>query len=654
MGLYDDLHDFDVLYGQPVKPPERDLPRLELAPFPRERFLKWCQGLKIQTKDFGLKRFELLGTQIYVLDEICKGLSEGVSTFVILKARQLGMSTFFIALDLFWAFEHKGLSGAFATHTDQSKALFRNIIKTFFSNLPKSHKINYTTENRDMLILKNNSMFAYLTAGTKQKDVSSLGRSGAFNFLHASECAFWGTEEDKKELMATLSTHYKHRLQIFESTANGFNHWEEQYAQAKQSPTQRAIFVGWWRNELYRFNQDHPWFYIYMPEAQLTPLTHLERRRVAAVKQIYNVEIASEQIAWYRWKITEELEGDQAKADEMFPWTEDDAFVATGAKFFTNDSLTLAMRRARKRLLLSYRYLMSDQWAATGVVECAPKQATLKIWEEPVSNGVYSIGCDPAYGSSDDADRSVIHVARCFADRLIQVAEFCTTEVSTYQCAWVLAHLAGYYRAVSVNLEISGPGTTVFDELERLRRELAMTGAAKDERTDLQNVLAAMKYYMYKKPDNPQGGLVYQWRTSSSEIKSVLMNGFKDAFELNRHIICSLYCLEEMKGVVLEGGQIHGEGRKKDDRVVAAALAHEMWRRWIQPRLHGAGLTYAAATANDVKGPPTTIEKIAIDYLRRAKILAPGQNIGEANPDSGDAATATRSGTTFRVHARRR
>jgi len=112
--------------------------------------------------------------------------------------------------------------------------------------------------------------------------------------------------------------------------------------------------------------------------------------------------------------------------------------------------------------------------------------------------------------------------------------------------------------------------------------------------------------------------------------------------------------LEEMKGVVLEGGQIHGEGRKKDDRVVAAALAHEMWRRWIQPRLHGAGLTYAAATANDVKGPPTTIEKIAIDYLRRAKILAPGQNIGEANPDSGDAATATRSGTTFRVHARRR
>jgi len=390
-----------------------------------------------------------------------------------------------------------------------------------------------------------------------------------------------------------------------------------------------------------------------MPEAQNTPLSHLERRRIAAVKQIYNVEISCEQIAWYRWKLREELENDQAKMDEMFPFSEEDAFVATGAKFFTNDSLTLAMRRARKRLLLSYRYLMSDQWASTGVVECSPKQATLKIWEEPVSNGVYSIGCDPAYGSSDDADRSVIHVARCYADRLIQVAEFCTTEVSTYQCAWVLAHLAGYYRNVSVNLEISGPGTTVFDELERLRRELALLGHATDDKIELQNILSAMKYYMYKKPDNPQGGLVYQWRTSSSEIKSVLMNGFKDAFELNRHLVFSLYCLEEMKGIVLEGGLIHGEGRKKDDRVVAAALAHEMWRRWIQPRLHGAGLTYAAASANDVKGPPTQVEKIAIDYLRRAKILAPGQNLGEAATDSGSSTPGTVVGKTFRVTARR-
>ena len=53
--------------------------------FPRERFLKFCAALRIQSRDEGLTPFKLLGSQIYILDEICKGLAEGISTFVILK-----------------------------------------------------------------------------------------------------------------------------------------------------------------------------------------------------------------------------------------------------------------------------------------------------------------------------------------------------------------------------------------------------------------------------------------------------------------------------------------------------------------------------------------------------------------------------------------
>src|SRR5215472_17218911 len=117
------------------------LPDGKVAPFPRERFLGFIAHLRILTKEFGIIPLRMLGTQRYVLDQICDGLSEGITSFVILKARQLGMSTFFIALDLFWAFEHAGLSGAFATHTDQSKNQFRNIIKLFLANLPKNYKI---------------------------------------------------------------------------------------------------------------------------------------------------------------------------------------------------------------------------------------------------------------------------------------------------------------------------------------------------------------------------------------------------------------------------------------------------------------------------------------------------------------------------------
>ena len=47
------------------------------------------------------------------------------------------------------------------------------------------------------------------------------------------------------------------------------------------------------------------------------------------------------------------------------------------------------------------------------------------------------VGADPAYGSSDWADRFCIQVYRCYADGLDRVAEFATSELNTYQFAWV-------------------------------------------------------------------------------------------------------------------------------------------------------------------------------------------------------------------------
>jgi len=615
--------------------PARIAPKVK--PFPRERFEAWLKTLRIQTKDFGLQTFKMLGSQSYVLDEICQGLEKGISTFVILKARQLGMSTFFIALDLFWAMEHPGLCGTFATHTDTSKAQFRNIIKVFLRHLPASHKIQHETENRDMIILKNSSMFVYLVAGVKEKTTSNMGRSGASNFLHATEVGFWGSPEDKKELVATMSTHYAHRLEIYESTANGYNHFQEQWEQAKDSPTQKTIFVGWWRNELYAFEQGHPWFPHYMPHGIETTFNPLERKRAKEVKEQYGFTVTPEQIAWYRWYLAEKADGDQSKMDEQFPWTEEDAFVATGARFFTNESLTDAFKRARKIPFLPFSYSLKQRWQDTQVLPVKNQsRATLKIYEEPDPLGEYVMGVDPSYGSSDTADRNCIHVARCFSDRLVQVAEFCAADAAAYQCAWVLAHLAGWYRNVMVNLEITGPGTAVWDELLQLRNAVqqARIETSEDGKPiaanappELRHVLMNIRHYLYRKPDHP-GELAHHWRTTH-ETKKVAMVSFRDAFELRRHIINSMHCLDEMKGIVQDEGYIGGEGRSKDDRVIAAALAHIAWKQWIQPRLRNMGLTFERAMRESQTGRPNMIQKMAIDYLRNAKILLPGENIGD-------------------------
>lgn len=601
----------------------RVLPPAGVAPFPRARFEQFLSRVKIQTKDFGLVPMDMLGTQLYVLDEMEAAYNQGITTFYILKARQLGITVFFVLLDIFWAMEHPGLLGSFVTHTDASKSLFRNTIKVMFANLPKTHKIKWDIENRDMLILKNGSLFQYLVAGIKEKSKGGLGRSSANNYIHGTEVAFWGSPDDLNELSATMSTHYKHRLKIEETTANGFNFWEERYRAAKTDPTICTIFVGWWRHDHYSFPDDHPWFRVYMPQGHDTPLHILERKRCRLVREAFGVEVTRNQIAWYRWHLESEVQGDQCKMDEMFPWVEDDAFVSTGSVFFTNDSLTEASRRARQQKFMPYKYQMTERWQDTIVINTRDRRAELKVWEEADPAGHYVIGCDPAYGSSEAADRAVIHVARCFSDRLVQVAEFVSPTISTYQCAWTLCHLAGYYRNVMVNLEMNGPGEAVFNEMNALRTQTRdMVSYAPDGKVahDLRRVLNMMRHFLYARADSMTAQLAYQWRTSGSN-KPPMLNSFKDAFELKRFVINSMMLIDEMKTIVVDGGHIAAEGTHKDDRVMAAALAHEAWRKWMQPKLRNMGLTFERAYMESIGAGPDQAQRMALNYLQSQKIV---------------------------------
>lgn len=591
-------------------------------PFPRERFLAFCEQLRILTKDFGLIPMRMLGTQTYVLDELCAGVADGVTTFYFLKARQLGLSTFFLALDIFWAMENAGLLASFATHEEKSKAVFRNVLKVFFANLPKQYKIRWDLENRDMVSFQNTSLIQYLVAGTKEKIKGGLGRSSANNYVHATETAFWGAPDDLNELAATFSSHYRRRLWIEETTANGFNFWEQRWREAEDDPTVRRVFVGWWRHDHYRYDKEHPYYKAFMPEGEDTPLHIIERMRRDRVAKRYGIIVDREQIAWYRWMLETRQGGDQSKMDELYPWLPEDAFVATGAQYFTNVTLTQAQQRARNQPFLAYKYSMSNRWQDTMVMQVKQKKrAELRIWEEATPYGYYSIGCDPAYGSSEEADRAVICVARVFADKLVQVAEFVSPVISTYQCAWALAHLCGYYgaRDLLLTLEINGPGEAVFNELRELRHKTAGAVPEKGEH-DLRKVFANMRHFLYQRTDSMRGELAFQWRTNSNN-KPPMMAHFKDAFELKHFVLNSMPLLEEMQTTIIDGGNVTAESGKKDDRVIAAALAHEGYRRKMKRRLEAIGETFQQAYERSTGQEPDAAKKMVLNYLRSQNIV---------------------------------
>src|SRR5882724_578201 len=536
-----------------------------VAPFPTERFVAFLGKLKVQSKDFGLVPFRLLGSQRYVMDQIAAGLAQGVTTFVILKNRQAGISTFFLALDMFWAFEHKGLLGVFMTHKEEARDDFRATVEVFFAETPKNFRISYVRHNRNLLILKNGSRFRYLITGTSETKKGGLGRGGAANYLHSTETAFYGNGDDLGEFRSQMSSLYPHRLQVYESTANGYNHFFDMWDQAISDPTKRAIFVGWWRDERNQLPVNHPFFANYMPDGVKTSLLAIERKRVREVREQYGFEISLQQIAWYRWHLASEKEGDQALMDQEMPWTPDDAFQATGSKFFTVEALTDCMRYAKKQAFQTFRYKLGMKFDETEVRQVKDVRAELRIWEHPSRFGYYSLACDPAYGSSDEADRTVISIWRCYSDCLVQVAEYCSTQPSTYQCAWVLAHLAGYYGLTFCMpiLEMNGPGQAVFDELEKVRR-MASEIKPHDENAHIRNILANMRHYFYRRMDNPGGGeMLYQWKTTH-ELKTRAYNQLKNGIELHRMIPRSMPLLEEMQRIVNDGGSIGAEGRAKD------------------------------------------------------------------------------------------
>ena len=581
--------------------------------FNKDLFYKFCSELKIETKEQGLRKMNnLLGTQTYVMDEIAKGLQDDIHFFVILKGRQLGITTISLALDLYWHFTHPGLQGTLTTDTEENRDMFRSTLSMYMEGLPKEYRIPLLAHNRNQLSLKNRSRLFYQVAGLRAK--GSLGRGKAITYLHGTETSSWGDEEGLASLLASLAETNKDRLYIFESTARGFNMFHDMYTTAKKARTQRAIFCGWWRNELYAADPDSSVYKVYW-DGKLTPE---EKEWTKDIKKLYDVEINSRQMAWWRWKMFEGIKDDSLMYQE-FPPTEDYAFVMTGTSFFSNSRCTDAFKKAKSKSYDSYRYIFGANFPDTEVIKSTERLATLKVWEEPVDTAYYVIGADPAYGSSDWADRFCIQIYRVYADGLDQVASFATSEMNTYQFAWVIAHLAGAYKNSTLNLEVNGPGQAVINELRNLKRQATSLGGAMG--AELMNVYGSMQNYIWRRNDT-LGGVSNSigWLTTAAT-KERMLTYMKDYFERNMMNIYDIDTIDEMKTVVRDGGSIEATGRNKDDRVIASALACAAFAEQVQPRLIAQKITRAISEVQENFTPEELgVGRNVSDYLKKIGI----------------------------------
>ncbi len=106
-------------------------------------FLDFLSRIKIVSKEMQEPApMTPYDAQVRFLDEVCIGLDSGVHMFICLKARQLGISTVMLALDLFWLWMFPGLQGALIADTAENKDTFKQTIEIMLEGLPEGFKIS--------------------------------------------------------------------------------------------------------------------------------------------------------------------------------------------------------------------------------------------------------------------------------------------------------------------------------------------------------------------------------------------------------------------------------------------------------------------------------------------------------------------------------
>jgi hypothetical protein len=586
-----------------------------MAVFSQDHFEKFAGSLRIDSKEKGQVPLRFLGTQRYFINEVAKGLERGIHNFLCLKGRQLGISTVSLALTLYWLFAHKGLQGALVTDSDDNKTKFRSTLQMYIRSMAPAWRVRGGIEshNRSELILANRSRLGYFVAGKKKG--SDLGRASSANFLHATEISSWGDEEGFKAFVSTLAETNPDRLYIWESTARGYNHWYEMWETAKKSTTHKPIFVGWWRNEFYQLERDTPQYKTYWDGAP----TSDERVWLSEVMELYNVSLTDKQIAWWRWKLVEDI-GDEMTLLQEYPPTEHYAFQLTGSKFFSTERVNNAYNNCKDKESQHFRYRFGMHFEQTQFLDTTPANSELQLWEAPVENAVYVIGADPAYGSSEWADQFACQVLRCFSDRLVQVAQYASADITEQQFAWILAHLAGSYKQSMVVMEMLGPGHTVFNELQNIKR---YGGPRTATNSDMYDVIARQRDYLWRKPDAVFGGLSYQWQSNSRE-KITMMTTFRSYFERDMIEVQSPEALAQFRNIRRDGDKIGGEGRAKDDLVISLGLGVMGWDGWIRREMEATNRTYAIETRpKDAPKMLNPTERAVFTFLKKQGIQIP-------------------------------
>lgn len=359
--------------------------------------------------------------------------------FIILKARQMGLSTATEAFLFTMSFLHTNNRSLVISHDQTSYEHLLGMSKRYWSTFWARRLYHTDYSSRKELAWKETSSSIF-TATAKSVDAA---RSQTVHGLHASEVAFW---PDPKTLMTGLRQTIPTRPGTFialESTANGVgNYFHTTWNAAMSGDSEfEPLFFPWWKHPEYT-----------APTARLPTVLgplNSEERLLYIYLRSQGCSDPEHRIIWHRFALRDLCQNDMNKLHQEYPTTPEEAFVASGSNVFPLDKLNEIYRRNEGTR--GYIHLKDDRPIFTPSAE-----GTAAVFRWPSRSrdyGKYIVSGDPTHTTRGDyAVIQVIH------RRTFEVVARIRLRCTPVQFAQHLVAVARYYNDALLVAESTGPG----------------------------------------------------------------------------------------------------------------------------------------------------------------------------------------------------
>jgi len=269
--------------------------------------------------------------------------------FIVLKARQTGISTFCTAYTFHSAATNFYVRAVTVANDIENTNNLFNMQKVYYAHCDPKIRPMQTASNKKEIVFDNPDkdarkdkpgLMSSLHLETAGK--ATAGRSGTIHHLHCSEFAFWPDAATTMTAILQSVPRTPSTSVFIESTANGVGGLGKEFkdrwdAASKGESEYIPVFFPWFWSDDYK-----------IVGAKIAELDDYEKYLVD------KFGVTEEKLAWRRWKIKNEMGSALLDPIEQYnqeyPATPDEAFISSGRPVFNIRSLAdkIDMAKAAK------------------------------------------------------------------------------------------------------------------------------------------------------------------------------------------------------------------------------------------------------------------------------------------------------------------